>query len=56
MKKYQFSTDEISLLVEAMAEYSHIIKPDDDSSDKRKLNYNMVRALYVQFKSDLMEL
>ena len=53
-KKYQFCAEEMLLLMEAMAEYSHLIKPEENSNERRIMLYKMARELYKQFKNDLM--
>ena len=53
-KKYQFCAEEMLLLMEAMAEYSHQIKPEENASERRIMLYKMAMELHKQFKNDLI--
>ena len=51
-KKYQFDLEEIIAMREAMADYSHRLKPPADASPNRVRNYRVAVALFEQFRDD----
>ena len=52
-KAYKFNSLEINILLNAMVEYQHFIKPGDGYSENRKNNHKIAMALKEQFKNDL---
>lgn len=54
IKKYQFTIDEIIILQNAIADYKHLIKPDNNASENRIYNYRIACALCDQFRQDLI--
>ena len=53
VKKYEFCAEEMILIREALAEYKFILRVGQNSSENRKKNFAMVKALHEQFVSDV---
>lgn len=53
IKKYEFCAEEMIILREALAEYKHAMRPNENASENRRYNYRMITALLEQFTNDV---
>jgi hypothetical protein len=53
MKEYLFSTEEVTILRNAMEDYAYHLTPGADASKNRVANHRLATALKEQFINDL---